>query len=97
MNAENGSSLRANMRKTLRMPNSAAVTFSQSYDLEGRLESFLAQRSSALASAAGEGYPPLRVELLGIPAQDRRLGPLRAAATALRLRIEIVPTPATST
>lgn len=69
------------------MPNTRTVSFTQSYDLEGRIDAFLAQRSSALAARNAADHPAVRVELIGIALNDRRVAALHAAATPLRLTI----------
>ena len=63
------------------------VTFTEGYDLDRKIEDFLAQRSSAVAHGVPSAGQPVHVEFIGLGRDDRRITTLRAAAAQLRLNL----------
>lgn len=63
------------------------VTFTEGYDLDRKIEDFLAQRSSAVAEGNPSASQPVLVDFIGLEVDDRRLVTLRDAAPQLRLRL----------
>lgn len=63
------------------------VTFTESYDLDRRIEDFLAQRSSAIAAGSPLASDPVQVDFVGLEEHDRRVVRLRSVAGQLRLRL----------
>jgi hypothetical protein len=74
------------------MPHRSPVTFTAGYDLDRKIEDFLAQRSSAVAAGSSSAARPLEIEFRGLEPEDRRIIPLRNAAGPLRLRLRFSPT-----
>jgi hypothetical protein len=69
------------------MPAHLSVTFSESYDLDRKIEDFLAQRLSAVAAGSPRAADPVQVDFVGLEETDRRVVRLRNAASQLKLRV----------
>lgn len=69
------------------MPTRTLVTFTESYDLDRKIEDFLAQRSSAVAAGRPSANEPVQIDFVGLDEQDRRVAPLRNLAGQLKLRL----------
>lgn len=69
------------------MTRVSTVTFTEGYDLDRKIEDFLAQRSSAVAAGSSSALRPLQVDVVGLEVDDRRVVPIRQSANALRLRL----------
>ena len=63
------------------------VTFTESYDLDRKIEDFLAQRSSAIAAGSPTANDLVQIDFVGLEEHDRRVARLRNVAGQLRLRL----------
>ena len=69
------------------MSTPTPVIFTEGYDLERKIEDFVAQRSSAVAAQSRAAQSAMQVDFIGLDVDDRRVTVIRDSAAQLGLRL----------